>query len=94
MYAKGHIRHHACLRPSARNLPCHVLAAVDQRRQQVRIRAQRYRETHEDQRWAAGAARRRRLLPEHSYYTYLRLHNACINGMPHLPLPYAVSVGA
>ena len=46
MHAKGRIRHKACLRSSARNLPCHILADVDQRRQQARIRAQRYRETH------------------------------------------------
>ena len=59
MFAKGYIRHEMCLHSSAHNLPRHVLADVDRRRQQARIRAQRYRETHGDHKRAADAARRR-----------------------------------
>ena len=56
--AKGLIWHHVCSRSSARNLSHHVLADVKRKGQQARIRAQRYREIHEDQRQAIDATRR------------------------------------
>ena len=58
MYAKDHIWYVMDLCWSTCSLPRHVLADVDRRIQQARIRAQRYRETHGDQRRAADASKR------------------------------------
>ena len=93
MCANGRIRHEACLHSRARNLPCHVLLMSIGEDSKSQLGGKHiYRETHGDQRRTAEAARRHlsrqrendsrcRLLQN------VRLHNAHINGTPHLPPP-------
>ena len=58
MCDKGRIRHEMQLHSTARNLPHHVLADVDWKRQQAKNRAQRYMVTDGDHRQAVDASRR------------------------------------